>query len=44
MIVGGGYVGLHTAIELARTAPGSRIIVLEREHCGFGASGRNGGQ
>ena len=44
VIVGGGYVGLHTAIELARTAPGSRIIVLEREHCGFGASGRNGGQ
>lgn len=43
-IVGGGYVGLHTAIELVRAEPGSRVIVLEQEHCGFGASGRNGGQ
>lgn len=44
VIVGGGYVGLHTAIELARTEQGAGIVVLEQEHCGFGASGRNGGQ
>jgi len=42
-IVGGGYVGLWTALELARDAPDLRIVVLEAEGCGFGASGRNGG-
>lgn len=44
VIVGGGYVGLHTALELARTEPGARVVVLERDRCGSGASGRNGGQ
>jgi len=43
-IVGGGYVGLHTAIELARLEPGARVAVLERDRCGAGASGLNGGQ
>jgi glycine/D-amino acid oxidase-like deaminating enzyme len=43
-IVGGGYVGLHTALELARSEPGARIVVFERDFCGSGASGRNGGQ
>lgn len=42
-IVGGGYTGLWTAYYLARIDPSLRIVVLEREHVGFGASGRNGG-
>jgi glycine/D-amino acid oxidase-like deaminating enzyme len=42
-IVGGGYTGLWTAYYLRRAAPDMRIAVIEREHVGFGASGRNGG-
>jgi glycine/D-amino acid oxidase-like deaminating enzyme len=42
-IAGGGYTGLWTAYYLARAAPRLRIVVLEAEYCGFGASGRNGG-
>jgi glycine/D-amino acid oxidase-like deaminating enzyme len=42
-IVGGGFTGLWTARELLRRDPSLRIAVLEKEVCGFGASGRNGG-
>jgi glycine/D-amino acid oxidase-like deaminating enzyme len=42
-IVGGGFTGLWTARELLRRDPRLRIAVLEKEVCGFGASGRNGG-
>src|SRR3954447_5488173 len=42
-VVGGGFTGLWTAYYLARRDPGLRIVVLEREFAGFGASGRNGG-
>jgi len=42
-ILGGGYTGLWTAWALARGEPSLRIAVLEAEHVGFGASGRNGG-
>jgi glycine/D-amino acid oxidase-like deaminating enzyme len=42
-IVGGGYTGLWTALELRRAEPSLDVVVLEREACGFGASGRNGG-
>jgi glycine/D-amino acid oxidase-like deaminating enzyme len=42
-IVGGGFSGLWTAYYLCRANPGLRVLVVEREHCGFGASGRNGG-
>ncbi|WIM98860.1 FAD-binding oxidoreductase [Actinoplanes oblitus] len=42
-VVGGGYTGLWTAYYLARARPDLRIVVLEAEFCGFGASGRNGG-
>lgn len=42
-IVGAGYTGLWTAYFLSRHAPQLRIVVLEREIAGFGASGRNGG-
>lgn len=42
-IVGAGYTGLWSAYYLAREDPGLRIAIVEREHVGFGASGRNGG-
>jgi glycine/D-amino acid oxidase-like deaminating enzyme len=42
-IVGGGFAGLWTANELVERAPGLRVVLLERDICGGGASGRNGG-
>ncbi len=42
-IAGGGYTGLWTAYYLAKAQPDLRIVVIEAEFCGFGASGRNGG-
>ena len=42
-IIGGGYVGLWTAITLKEMEPGLRIAVLEMDRCGSGASGLNGG-
>ena len=41
VVVGGGYTGLGAAIELAQL--GRSVLVLEKEHLGFGASTRNGG-
>ncbi|MDH4570461.1 FAD-binding oxidoreductase [Pseudomonas sp. BN414] len=41
-IVGGGYSGLNTAIELAKR--GRSVVLLESRQIGWGASGRNGGQ
>lgn len=41
-IVGGGFTGLWTAYYLA-TSSRLQIAVIEAEHVGFGASGRNGG-
>ena len=43
VVVGGGYTGLWTAYYLLRLDPSLRVLVVEREICGFGASGRNGG-
>jgi hypothetical protein len=42
-IVGAGFTGLWTAYYLAEADPTLRIVVLEAETAGFGASGRNGG-
>jgi len=42
-IVGAGYTGLWTAYYLAKADPTLRIVIVERETAGFGASGRNGG-
>jgi glycine/D-amino acid oxidase-like deaminating enzyme len=41
-VVGGGITGLSTALHAAEA--GARVILLEAEEPGFGASGRNGGQ
>ena len=42
VIVGAGYTGLSAARHLARA--GASVAVIEREHMGWGASSRNGGQ
>ena len=42
-IVGGGFSGLWTAYYLLGIDPTLRVTVIERDVCGFGASGRNGG-
>lgn len=42
-IIGAGYTGLWSAYYLKKTAPDLKIIVLEKNFAGFGASGRNGG-
>ncbi len=41
-ILGAGYTGLSAALELAEA--GYRVVVLEAQRIGWGASGRNGGQ
>ncbi|HYH22102.1 MAG TPA: FAD-binding oxidoreductase [Azospirillum sp.] len=41
-VVGGGYTGLMTALELAER--GMDVVLVEAERVGWGASGRNGGQ
>ncbi|HUS22857.1 MAG TPA: FAD-binding oxidoreductase [Aeromicrobium sp.] len=41
-IVGAGYTGLWAAYYLA-LASDAEIVVIDAEHVGFGASGRNGG-
>ena len=42
-IVGGGFTGLWTALELKRRAPDTGVTLVEADICGAGASGRNGG-
>ena len=41
-IMGAGYTGLWAAYYLLRHDPSLRVVILEREIAGFGASGRNG--
>jgi glycine/D-amino acid oxidase-like deaminating enzyme len=42
-IVGGGFTGLWTALEIKRIAPEADVTLVEADICGSGASGRNGG-
>lgn len=42
-IIGGGFTGLWSAYHAAHQFPGARIVVLDKEHLGYGASGRNAG-
>jgi glycine/D-amino acid oxidase-like deaminating enzyme len=42
VVVGGGVTGLSTALHLA--GQGAKVVLLEAEEPGWGASGRNGGQ
>ena len=42
-IIGAGFTGLWAAIQALEDQPGLRVVVLEGERCGFGASSRNGG-
>ena len=42
-IVGAGYTGLWTAYYLKQAKPDLNIAIIEQQHVGYGASGRNGG-
>jgi len=42
-IVGGGYTGLWTALKINEKNPNIKIVIIEKDLCGSGASGRNGG-
>lgn len=42
VVIGGGYTGLHAALNAAEA--GLSVILLEAGRIGWGASGRNGGQ
>ncbi|MGW5152327.1 NAD(P)/FAD-dependent oxidoreductase, partial [Rhodococcus koreensis] len=42
-IVGAGFTGLWAPYYLLQADPSLKVVLLEREFTGFGASGRNGG-
>ena len=42
-IVGGGFTGMWTALQLKQAEPSLDVALLEADICGGGASGRNGG-
>ncbi len=42
-IVGAGFTGLWTAYYLMEADPGLRVVIVESDIAGYGASGRNGG-
>jgi|MDSW01.3.fsa_nt_gb putative aminophosphonate oxidoreductase len=42
-IIGGGFTGLWTAIHLKEDDPSLDIVIIEKDTCGAGPSGRNGG-
>ncbi|MFZ0323639.1 MAG: FAD-dependent oxidoreductase [Actinomycetes bacterium] len=42
-VIGGGFAGLWTAIALTDREQEMRVVLLESDICGGGASGRNGG-
>lgn len=42
-IIGGGFTGLNTAWQFKKDNPGARVVVVEAQIVGHGASGRNAG-
>ena len=42
-VVGGGFTGLSSAYHIKKAEPNLRVVLLESEVIGFGASGRNAG-
>ena len=42
-IAGGGFTGLWTALKIKEKKPSINITIIEKDLCGSGASGRNGG-
>jgi glycine/D-amino acid oxidase-like deaminating enzyme len=42
-VVGGGFLGMWAALEVVEQAPDAKVVLIDAEGCGFGASGRNGG-
>ena len=42
-VVGGGYTGLWTALKIKEKNPLTNLVIIEKDLCGSGASGRNGG-
>ena len=43
-IIGAGLSGISTAYYLNKYNPNLKIVILEKNKVGWGASGRNGGQ
>jgi glycine/D-amino acid oxidase-like deaminating enzyme len=43
VVVGAGFTGVAAARRLAELAPNSRIVLIEAQRAGMGASGRNSG-
>jgi len=42
-IIGGGFLGLWSAIRMKKADAARDIVIIEKNRCGSGASGRNGG-
>jgi len=42
-IIGAGFSGLWTAYYIKKLMPNSKIVIIDANEVGFGASGRNGG-
>ena len=42
-IIGGGVTGLSAAVHALLRSPALRVVLLEAEYAGFGATGRSGG-
>src|SRR5262245_21137982 len=43
VVVGAGFTGVAAARRLAELAPNSRVVLIEAQRVGMGASGRNAG-
>ena len=43
VVVGGGYLGLWTALKAVEREPGTKVVLVEAHRLGWAASGRNGG-